>query len=330
MTFLDVMEAHAAPAPSGAVDRMGPILRVGIPTTGGKILRAAREAGYRVLFSTNASMVRNADGEVVSVRRPDPRQFAGLNAALDSAGFVAMAKYRGFPWTIEQYLDLVESWPWAWYASWDQCVEPEIASSKIDVFFRLAETCRLLSEVRTRARDRGLPDPMPVVQGCEVDHYRWSLDHLPLASWPPLLGVGSMCRRHVHGPNGILAIVEALDRVLPSGVGLHLFGVKGTALRFLSDHPRIASVDSMAWDFAARRQVPVGRTAEMRIDVMHEWVRRNASQLELPKAPYDLQLFDEPSEEASQELQEWLELVVDNQTDTVSAWHHCMRTWVGG
>jgi len=124
--------------------------------------------------------------------------------------------------------------------------------------------------------------------------------------------------------------VEALDRVLPSGVGLHLFGVKGTALRFLSDHPRIASVDSMAWDFAARRQVPVGRTAEMRIDVMHEWVRRNASQLELPKAPYDLQLFDEPSEEASQELQEWLDLVVDNQTDAVSAWHHCMRTWVGG
>lgn len=330
MTSLDVMEAHAAPAPSGAVDRIGPILRVGIPTTGGKILRAAKEAGYSVLFSTNAFMVRNANGEVVSVRRPDPRQFAGLDAALDSAGFVAMARYRGFPWTIEQYLDLVESWPWAWYASWDQCVEPEIASSKIDVFFRLAETCRLLSEVRTRARDRGLPDPMPVVQGWEVDHYRWSLDHLPLASWPPLLGVGSMCRRHVHGPNGILAIVEALDRSLPSGVGLHLFGVKGTALRYLSDHPRIASVDSMAWDFAARRQVRVGRTAEMRIDVMHEWVRRNASQLELPKAPYDLQLFDEPSEEASQELQEWLELVVDNQTDAVSAWHHCMRTWVGG
>ena len=69
---------------------------------------------------------------------------------------------------------------------------------------------------------------------------------------------------------------------------------------------------------------------DKRIDVMHAWVRRNASQLELPKAPYELQLFDEPSEEASAELQEWLDLVVDNQTDAVSAWHHCMRTWVGG
>ncbi len=328
--LLDVIEAPVPQAPAGARDRVGPILRVGIPTTGGKILRAARDAGYSVLFSTNAFMVRNKDGEVVSVRRPDPVQFAGLDAALDSAGFVAMARYRGFPWSVSQYLDLVESWPWTWYASWDQCVEPEIASSKIDVYFRLAETCRLLSEVRSQARDRGLPDPMPVVQGWEVDHYRWSLEHLPLASWPKLLGVGSMCRRRVHGPNGILTIVEALDRELPPGVGLHLFGVKGDALRFLSDQPRIASVDSMAWDFAARRQIPVGRTADKRIDVMHDWVRRNASQLELPKTPYDLPLFDEPSEEASQELQEWLELVVDNQTDAVSAWHHCMRTWVGG
>lgn len=61
--------------------------------------------------------------------------------------------------------------------------------------------------------------------------------------------------------------------------------------------------------------MPSGRTADKRIEVMHAWVRRNASQLELPRAPYELQLFDAPSEEASAELQEWLELVVDNQTD---------------
>jgi hypothetical protein len=266
----DVLEVPVEREAERAGRRAGPILRVGIPTTGGRILKAAKDAGYSVLFSTNAFMNRDGNGEVVSVRRPDPEQFAGLDAALDSAGFVAMARYRGFPWTIEQYLDLVGSWPWAWYASWDQCVEPEIASSKIDVYFRLAETCRLLSEVRMRARDRGLPDPMPVVQGWEVDHYRWSLDHLPLASWPKLLGVGSMCRRHVHGPNGILAIVEALDRVLPDGVGLHLFGVKGTALRFLSDHPRIASVDSMAYPALGERWTHRPREESKR------WLSRSA------------------------------------------------------
>ena len=178
----EVLEAPVERDAQGAGGEAGPILRVGIPTTGGRILKAAKDAGYSVLFSTNAFMVRDGVGDVVSVRRPDPKQFAGLDAALDSAGFVAMAKYRGFPWTIEQYLDLVESWPWSWYASWDQCVEPEIASSKIDVFFRLAETCRLLSEVRMRlgcgsatigifARakrnpgDRGGARPRPAVWG---------------------------------------------------------------------------------------------------------------------------------------------------------------------
>ena len=81
--LLDAIEAHVPQAPADARDRVGPILRVGIPTTGGKILRAARDAGYSVLFSTNAFMVRDGNGDVVGVRRPDPKQFAGLDAALD-------------------------------------------------------------------------------------------------------------------------------------------------------------------------------------------------------------------------------------------------------
>ena len=112
----EVLEAPVERDAQGAGRKAGPILRVGIPTTGGRILKAAKDAGYSVLFSTNAFMVRDGNGDVVGVRRPDPKQFAGLDAALDSAGFVAMAKYRGFPWTIDQYLDLVGSWPWSWYA----------------------------------------------------------------------------------------------------------------------------------------------------------------------------------------------------------------------
>jgi len=109
----EVLEAPVERDAQGAGRKAGPILRVGIPTTDGRILKAAKDAGYSVLFSTNAFMVRDGNGDVVGVRRPDPKQFAGLDAALDSAGFVAMAKYRGFPWTIDQYLDLVESWPWS-------------------------------------------------------------------------------------------------------------------------------------------------------------------------------------------------------------------------
>ncbi len=305
------------------------LLRVGIPQIGGRLVQAAREAGYPVLFSANAFMVRNEYGEVIRVRKPDPKQFAGMDVALDSAGYVAMSRYRGFPWTPEQYLDLVESWDWTWWASMDQCVEPEVAGCPLSIYMRMAETCRMYGEMRSRARDRGLKDPMAVVQGWEVQHYLWCMERMPLTAWPDLIGVGSMCRRQVHGPNGLLAVVEALDRELPKHTQLHLFGVKGTSLAYLSEHPRVKSVDSMAWDLAARRLHPTGRTADVRIDSMHGWARTNLDRLAMPAIPYDLKLFDDPASEASQELQEWLELVVSNEIDGRSAMAHCMYLWIG-
>ena len=49
-----------------------------------------------------------------------------------------------------------------------------------------------------------------------------------------MVGVGSVCRRHLHGPDGLIAIMGALDRVLPSGTVVHLFGAKGNALPALA------------------------------------------------------------------------------------------------
>jgi len=208
----------AGPLPKADGSLTRAMLRVGIPQPGGKILAAARQSGYPVLFSANAFMVRDKDGygDVVRVRKPDPAQFAGLDAALDSAGFVAMSHYRGFPWSVDQYLDLVASWPWSWWSSMDLCVEPELAHDRVELYFRLAETCRLLGECRQRARDRGIPDPMPILQGRHPQDYLWMLERLPLLELPPLIGVGSMCRRHVHGPDGLIAVVQALDRELPA------------------------------------------------------------------------------------------------------------------
>ena len=74
-------------------------------------------------------MVKNRDGNVTRARHPDPRQFEGVDAAFDSAGYVAMARYLGGPWAIGQHLDLVQSYEWAWYTSLDYCVEREIATS---------------------------------------------------------------------------------------------------------------------------------------------------------------------------------------------------------
>lgn len=95
----------------------------------------------------------------------------------------------------------------------------------------------------------------------------------------PLIGVGSMCRRHLNGTSGIAAIVEVLDRVLPPGCKLHLFGVKSDGLKALAGHPRLRSIDSCAWDFGLRMSVPVGRTMDLRQTAMHAWYLRQRAAL---------------------------------------------------
>lgn len=77
-------------------------VRVGIPLTGGKLVSAAREANYPVLFSANAFFTGYGKthprvGEFQKFKQIDLEQFAGLDAALDSAGFVAMRKVWRLP-----------------------------------------------------------------------------------------------------------------------------------------------------------------------------------------------------------------------------------------
>ena len=106
----------------------GPAVRVGIPLVGGQLVEAARRRGYPVLFSANAFAKtypkgHEQEGFFRGFRLPDASQLAGLDAALDSAGFVAAAKYRDYRWSVDEYLDLVESHPWAWWAAMDMCCE---------------------------------------------------------------------------------------------------------------------------------------------------------------------------------------------------------------
>lgn len=96
---------------------------------------------------------------------------------------------------------------------------------------------------------------MPVLRGRTPQDYERCADALHCSMLPgTIVGVGSMCRRDVHGPEGLIAVVRHLDCILPSGVRLHLFGVKGAALPWrLPFAARVASIDSQAWGTAARR-----------------------------------------------------------------------------
>lgn len=301
------------------------LIRAGVPLPGGRLVEIARDAGLPVLFSANAFMRRDAAGQITSVRPADREQFGSLNAALDSAGFVAAAKYRGYPWSVEQYLNLVESYDWAWFASMDHCVEPEIAGDKAGVMFRVAETARMYGELRRAAADRGLGSPMPVLQGWTPSQYLWCADRMPLLEWPELIGVGSMCRRDLHGEVGVFAVIDALDKILPAHTRFHLFGVKGKSLEHLGQHPRVASIDSMGWDFAARKDHPTGRNMELRGQYMIDWVTKNRAAAAGPQVSHTPSLLPVDAEHVDARMGAWLDLVTSNEISGPDAHWHAMQ-----
>jgi hypothetical protein len=248
-------------------------VRIGLPTSFRRFAQAARRLGAPVLVSANA--LRRGDGR--GFRTPPTGLFSGVPVALDSAGFVAHNRYGGFPWSVAEYVELAAGYPWDWWAQMDLCCEPEVAGNRDEVQRRISETVRLLGRCREEATSRGLAPPMPVLQGWRPGDYLACAE--AMGELPPLVGVGSVCRRDVSGRDGILAVLAALDRELPPRTRLHLFGVKGSAIRKLAGHPRIHSVDSMAWDLAARYEAAGRNDLDHRIARMRDWYARQVEAL---------------------------------------------------
>lgn len=202
--------------------------------------------------------------------------------ALDSAGFVAQSRYGGFPWSVESYVGLAASYPWDWWAQMDLACEPELARDPEEVERRQRETVRLLRLCREEAQRQHTSLPMPVLQGWKPTEY------LRCAEWmgdlPSLVGIGSVCRRHLSGSSGLLAVIDRLDKSLPRHVLFHLFGCKGTAITKLAGHPRLHSVDSMSWDLQARYANPhQPRTMDVRVRHLRQWYLRQIEAL--PQSP---------------------------------------------
>lgn len=301
-----------------------------------------QEQGFAAMVSANSLWVPEARLRGGEIRpgyfRPSTYEGALIPAALDSAGYVAM-RAGGYRWTPEQYVEMVFQgtaqatrgdfvWTWLWWASMDYCVEPQLAHSRARVEERIERTAETLGEILDlvdawRAGRHGfvgqwigtvVPDPVPVIQGWLPGDYERSaeLTAQVLASrsrpWPPLVGVGSVCRRHLRGPGGLLQVLPAVAAAVPAfeagepdlrwafhgqwpwreeatsdwptrwPVGLHLFGIKGGLVPALGAliPGRIASVDSMAWAVAARHEAGQLRqggrrevTADYRLKVAH-------------------------------------------------------------
>jgi hypothetical protein len=103
-----------------------------------------------------------------------------------------------------------------------------------------------------------LPFPiMPVLQGYApadyIRHIRMYGDRLKPGVW---VGVGSVCKRN-GDPKAIVAVLSAIHTERPD-LRLHGFGLKLTAILHPGVRALLATADSLAWSYAARKQ---GRSA---------------------------------------------------------------------
>jgi len=256
-------------------------LYVGTPETTGQIPSTLLRLKQPTLVSAGALWQPDTE----RFRPPGLVIIRMLRKMLDSSGFVR-GKGGAYPWTVEQYADLGCQWGWDAWAQMDLCCEEAIAPHQAAITARVIESAKLHIACAAAARRHigktpGAQAPFPVLQGRRVDDYTRSADLLATAcggALPAFVGVGSMCTRPLRGEEGLLPIVEALDQLLPAHVTLHLFGVKGVALRYLLDFPRVVSVDSMAWDKRAswlwdveKVRLDKSRTRH-RIAVLRKWI----------------------------------------------------------
>ena len=255
---------------------------VGLPhLANGAILEAAKAMQQPMLISANClSRWRKADGwsDWQGWRTATLENARGLASLdLDSAGYSMMVKYRGLPWTIADYIGLAASYPFRRFAAVDYCCEAGVARDRTEILDRISRTIRTNRECRARATDLGINDRlMPVVQGRTPDDYERCLDGIHASLVPgTVIGIGSMCRREINGPEGLIAVVERLDAILPDAVFCHGFGAKGSALPYLKPFERrVISIDSQAYGIAARqdaRRRGVRKTDTLVASHMDRW-----------------------------------------------------------
>jgi hypothetical protein len=177
--------------------------------------------------------------------------------ALDSGAFTELSLYGRWTVTPADYAGEVRRW--ALQAGGMRFASPQDWMCEP---FMLDRTGLTVAEHQRRTADNFLelrslaPELpwLPVLQGwAEADYLRhadqYAVRGVDLAR-EPLVGVGSVCRRQ-----DTRAAERLVCRLARQGLRLHLFGYK---LKGLAHSARfLASSDSMAWSYDARRATPL-------------------------------------------------------------------------
>jgi hypothetical protein len=194
------------------------------------------------------------------------RQFrpAAARWALDSGGFTELSMYGAwitpaadYAAAVARYAEQIGLLDFAAPQDW-MCEPFRIERTGLSVREHQARTVANYLELRRIAPS--LPF-IPVLQGWGLSDYLacadlYAAEGIDLTTLP-VVGLGSVCRRQSTGE--IASIVATIAR---RGIRVHGFGVKTGGLH-LYGH-QLASADSMAWSYAARRQPPLpGCTGHM-------------------------------------------------------------------
>jgi len=177
--------------------------------------------------------------------------------ALDSGGFTELSLHGRWQTTPEQYAEAVHGYVERigrpdFVAPQDWMCEPSmLVRTGLSVREHQARTVANLVRLRELAPEVPFA---PVLQGWRAEDYERCVDlylqaGIDLAA-EPVVGLGSVCRR--QSTTEIAAIVTALAG---QGLRLHGFGVKTGGLGQYG--PLLASADSMAWSYRARRSAPL-------------------------------------------------------------------------
>lgn len=186
--------------------------------------------------------------------------------ALDSGGFSELSLYGEWRTSPEEYVAAVIRYDkeigmleWAAPQDW-MCEDEIVAKTGLSVEEHQRRSVANFIELERLWHEAAANDPelnpespfMPVLQGQSAEDYLRCWDFfeeagVDLANYP-LVGIGSVCRRqHSEEIGEILDALLARDPELP----IHGFGVKAAGLHAYGD--KLASADSLAWSYRARR-----------------------------------------------------------------------------
>jgi hypothetical protein len=200
----------------------------------------------------------------VSRRRLDGRKKlprATARWALDSGGFSELSLFGKWTLSNAEYALRVQRYErdigkLDWAAPCDWMCEPEIVA-KTGLSVEEHQLRTIVSVQECRALGCAV---IPVIQGYTLAEYLAHVEDYDTAGinlvHEPIVGVGSICRRHDTDEAALI-----LNTLASFGINIHAFGLKSQGL--MNVHRSIVSADSMAWSFAARRAPPLDTCIHM-------------------------------------------------------------------